>query len=226
MPENLGIINRIGEEITSTLQLDEVIRRLYEELSKMMDATGFIIYLLDKKENCLRVKHVFGKHKGIVSETIPMNSEESFCVYSIKYKAEIFMNDVKRDHSQYLENYYWKEVPDDDIIHSFINIPLVIRGEAFGVVSVQSFKRQAYNKEHLDLLKSMAAYMSIAFSNAESFSQLNAAREAIEEQKRIIEEKNEDILGSIRYAVRIQTSLLPTDKYIERSISRLKKELE
>ena len=35
----------------------------------------------------------------------------------------------------------------------------------------------------------------------------------------IIEEKNKDILDSIRYAKRIQTSLMPTEKYIERILS-------
>jgi len=38
-------------------------------------------------------------------------------------------------------------------------------------------------------------------------------------QKIIIEEKQKDILGSIRYAKRIQTSLLPTEKYIDRILN-------
>ncbi len=42
----------------------------------------------------------------------------------------------------------------------------------------------------------------------------------IEEQKLIVEIKNKDITDSIKYAKRIQTSLLPTEKYIERILSR------
>lgn len=41
-------------------------------------------------------------------------------------------------------------------------------------------------------------------------------------QKLIIEEKQREIIDSIRYAKRIQRSLLPTEKYIERSLNRLK----
>ncbi|MBA2610932.1 MAG: tetratricopeptide repeat protein [Bacteroidetes bacterium] len=44
-----------------------------------------------------------------------------------------------------------------------------------------------------------------------------------QEQKDIIEEKNKDILASIHYAKRIQQSLLPTQKYIERNLSQLNK---
>ncbi|CAN5571579.1 hypothetical protein BH10BAC1_BH10BAC1_13310 [soil metagenome] len=40
-------------------------------------------------------------------------------------------------------------------------------------------------------------------------------------QKLIIEEKQHEILASIHYAKRIQKSLLPTEKYIENSITRL-----
>lgn len=40
-------------------------------------------------------------------------------------------------------------------------------------------------------------------------------------QKLIIEEKNKEILDSIHYAKRIQNSLLPTEKYIDKTIKRL-----
>jgi len=43
----------------------------------------------------------------------------------------------------------------------------------------------------------------------------------VEEQKRVIEEKQKDIIDSITYARRIQLSLLPTEKYIDKSISKL-----
>jgi len=39
----------------------------------------------------------------------------------------------------------------------------------------------------------------------------------------IIEEKNKDILDSIRYAKRIQNSLLPTEVYIENALNRVMK---
>jgi tetratricopeptide (TPR) repeat protein len=42
-------------------------------------------------------------------------------------------------------------------------------------------------------------------------------------QKHIIEEKQKDILDSIRYAKRIQTSLMPSDKYISKTINRIRK---
>ena len=45
----------------------------------------------------------------------------------------------------------------------------------------------------------------------------------INEQKNLIEEKNKDITSSIRYAKRIQDALLPTEKYIHKTLKRLLK---
>lgn len=45
----------------------------------------------------------------------------------------------------------------------------------------------------------------------------------ITEQKKLVEEKNKEIIDSIRYAQRIQQSLMPTEKYIEKRLDNLKK---
>ncbi|MEW6467301.1 MAG: hypothetical protein AB1458_00165 [Bacteroidota bacterium] len=48
----------------------------------------------------------------------------------------------------------------------------------------------------------------------------------ISEQREQLADKNKDITDSIRYAKRIQDSLMPSDKYIEKAIGRLTKEKE
>ena len=45
----------------------------------------------------------------------------------------------------------------------------------------------------------------------------------IEKQKELVEEKQKEILDSIRYAKRIQDALLTSQTYIERNIKRLRK---
>lgn len=47
---------------------------------------------------------------------------------------------------------------------------------------------------------------------------INGARKKLQEQNNIIEAKQKEIVDSIHYAKRIQTSLLPTEKYIEKNI--------
>jgi len=47
--------------------------------------------------------------------------------------------------------------------------------------------------------------------------------QTIEFQRQLVNKKQEELLGSIHYAKRIQLSLLPTEMYIQKNISRLKK---
>lgn len=46
----------------------------------------------------------------------------------------------------------------------------------------------------------------------------------VEQQKEIVEEKQKEILDSILYARRIQKAMLPHEKYIDKSLKRIKKE--
>ena len=46
-------------------------------------------------------------------------------------------------------------------------------------------------------------------------------KQLIEQQKHLVEEKQKEILDSIHYARRIQTALLPTEKYIDKTLKRL-----
>ena len=54
-----------------------------------------------------------------------------------------------------------------------------------------------------------------------AFKQKQKANTIISHQKELVEEKQKEILDSIHYAKRIQRSLLPTEKYIEKTLQRL-----
>lgn len=51
--------------------------------------------------------------------------------------------------------------------------------------------------------------------------QVEKQKQEVEQQKQIVEEKQKEIIDSITYARRIQQSLLPTEKYIDRTLKRL-----
>ena len=57
----------------------------------------------------------------------------------------------------------------------------------------------------------------VLFERSTAF--LDFQKQIIAQKNKELEEKNKDILDSIRYAKRIQISLLPTEKYIERILN-------
>lgn len=63
----------------------------------------------------------------------------------------------------------------------------------------------------------------VAMVSFRAFKNKQKANEIIFAQKQLVEEKQKEILDSIRYAKRIQQSLLPTEKYIQKNLTRLQK---
>jgi ligand-binding sensor domain-containing protein len=61
------------------------------------------------------------------------------------------------------------------------------------------------------------SYLKIRASNKE----IKKQKHLVEIQKHLLEEKNKDITDSLNYAKRIQGSLLPHEKYIDRQLKRL-----
>ncbi len=69
----------------------------------------------------------------------------------------------------------------------------------------------------------VAVAMTVAVFALFIFRALRIARkqkQVIEQQKHLVEEKQKEILDSIHYARRIQTALLPTEKYIDKCMKR------
>ena len=52
-----------------------------------------------------------------------------------------------------------------------------------------------------------------------SYREKQRTNKIITEQKKLVEEKQKEVMDSIKYAQRIQRSLMPTDKYIERVLT-------
>ncbi len=70
----------------------------------------------------------------------------------------------------------------------------------------------------------LAIVLFRAFMNKQKANKLLESSNAeIQHQKDIIEEKNKSITDSIYYAKRIQTTLLPSEKYISKSMEKLNK---
>jgi serine phosphatase RsbU (regulator of sigma subunit) len=95
---------------------------------------------------------------------------------------------------------------------------MTIGERVVGVITVQSFEKNAYVPLHIDILKTLGTYTAIALENANLVENLeDKVKERTTEvvkQKEIIEETNKHITDSIKYAKRIQEAFLPSESSI------------
>ena len=63
-----------------------------------------------------------------------------------------------------------------------IYLPLIAQERVLGVLSIQSFKKNAYTEQHLSLLENLAAYTTIALDNANAYLVINEREHEVRER--------------------------------------------
>jgi len=205
--QNIKLLSEIGQEITSKLSISQIVSSVYSNINHLMDVAEFGIGLYDATQQTITYKdyiHLDETMPEVVFSTAQENRIATICVLQQK---EILINDMQREYHLFIESLENYEA--SQLLNSAICIPLLIEGKTLGLVSVQSLKKNAYIDYHLNLLRNLAVYITIALQNTDSFLQITT-------QKRKIEKQNEDIKASIRYAQRIQDSILPSAKSFEK----------
>jgi len=63
---------------------------------------------------------------------------------------------------------------------SYIYLPLMKKNSVLGIITVQSFQKNAYTENHLNILKNIAVYTAIAFANSNSYQTIEKQRMQID----------------------------------------------
>ncbi|MCB0400542.1 MAG: tetratricopeptide repeat protein [Flavobacteriales bacterium] len=208
--ENSELLSKMGQELISTLNFEDVTERLYKNVNQLMDANIFGVRLYNEAKREIEYKYDYEdgyRHEGIV---VSMNDEDNYSVWCIKNNQEIFINDNKNEYIRYVNKVV---VVAGEFPQSLIFYPLRKGNKVIGLITVQSLEKNAYTKYHLTILKTLAHYTVIALENARHYEimeeEVAKRTQEILHQKEIIEEKNKHIMDSIHYAKRIQDATLP-----------------
>ncbi len=213
--DNIQVLSEIGQQITAMLNFEDIFSKLHENINRLMDAETFGIRIYHPENNSIEIKYEFDKGERQEPVFFSMDDENNLSVWCIKNKKEIFLNDNSNEYKKYVNEIV---VIDGEMTHSLMFCPMILKDKVIGVLTVQSYQKNKYTKQHLDILRTLANYTAIAFDNARLYDNMEGEvkqRTAeIEKQKVSLEDKNLKITDSINYAQRIQQSILPTRKII------------
>jgi len=107
---------------------------------------------------------------------------------------------------------------ESDIFPDYrIVTPIAKKGRTVGYLYIENaHSRDTFSYNQREILQMLASQAAISIENAnlylrleERTKELQTEKEKVEQIKHIVEEKNKDITDSIRYAQRIQQSILP-----------------
>ncbi|RPI73035.1 MAG: hypothetical protein EHM47_06915, partial [Ignavibacteriales bacterium] len=168
--KNVELLSEIGRDITANLTIKEIIDTVYENVNSMMDASVFGIGLYNEVYN--RIDFPASKEKG---ETLKpfYNSldDERPSVWCFKNQKDILINDYAVEYKKYVKEF--KNAVEGENPESILYLPLTYKNKKIGVITAQSFKKNSYTEYHLNILRNLATYTTIAIDNADAYRQLN-----------------------------------------------------
>ncbi|WP_375559708.1 SpoIIE family protein phosphatase [Bernardetia sp. OM2101] len=198
--QNIQTLADIGQQITATLDLTELIGMLYESVNSLMPAEGFGIGVFNPYRQQIDFRGFVENGQILPFNSDSLEDKQKLAVQSFIHQKEISTNNFEKD----FPAYHTKELEVGELPQSLIYLPLVVQEKAIGVLTVQSFAKDSYQNNHFTILRSLASYAAIAVSNAQSYATIN--------------EKNQHITDSIRYARTIQAAVLPSKELIKKNI--------
>lgn len=185
--ETVGLLSEIGREITASLDLDTILFKLYERVNQLVDAGVFGVGIYRPEKHLIEYTLAVENGKRYTPYTRATEDKNQFAVWCLDNRKPILINDVTTEYKKYIPVYqHGKGVLEDGTPAqppvSLIYLPLVAQDRILGVLTVQSFHRNAYTEQHLSLLQNLAAYTSIALDNAAAYQRINQREREISER--------------------------------------------
>ena len=194
--QDIELLGDIGRKIGSSLSVETIISTVYDNVNALMDASIFGIGIYHDRTKTIDFPSTYenGKALPAYSNSIyDQNRLAGLCYISGK---EIVIGDLHTEYSNYLQEL--THPIEGEQPSSLIFIPLKVKEKMFGVLTVQSFKKNAYSEYQLNMLRNIAIYAAIALENAESFKQLNTTLTTLQDtQKQLIHSEKMASLGEL-----------------------------
>ncbi len=206
--QNVRVLSDIGQQVTATLDFDQMVAVLYQHVNSLMNAPGFGIGVLNEKSSLIEFRGYSVEGNPLKYDFNAARDKTLLSAWAIRNQKEVKIGDLQSEYAKYVAG----EVVavGTTIPKSLIYLPLAIKNRPVGVLTVQSLEKNTYSDRHLTLLKGLASYVSIALDNIQNYSELGQA-------KNTIQESSVRIMDSLRYAQTIQQAILPTDDMLKNS---------
>lgn len=179
--KNVEMLSEIGKKITSSLDLDDIFHKLYEHVNELADASIFGVGIYHPEKNKIEYRLAMEKGKAYPVYFRDTTDKNQFPVWCIENQKSVFINDVQLEYKKYIDYYEepeteFKDGSKTEEPESMIYLPLISKKRVLGVITIQSFEKNAYTDYHLNLLQNLASYTAIALDNADAYTALKATQ--------------------------------------------------
>src|ERR1700722_718204 len=166
----LVLLNEIARELTSILNLDELLKRIAELLRGLIDYHMLKPRRLDGagEKLQLRFSQRFQEHIQLKND---IALGKGVVGYAAKHRQAVLVPDVCKD-SRYIQG--------NPETHSELAVPLVYKDKVIGVLDLEHTRRGFFTDDHKRTVTTLAAQVAIAIENARLYEQIASQEKRLE----------------------------------------------
>ena len=161
--DELHILNEIGRALSSTLELDLLLERIYAEMRRLVEVSSFVIASHDTKTDQIRFEIEVAEGERLPRRSRPAGNH--LMEYVLRTRQPLLIRERFAEETQRLGIEPLRQVG------SMCAVPLVLYDRAVGVMMVHSPKEGVFDEGHQELLRVLANEASIAIENARLFTE-------------------------------------------------------
>jgi signal transduction histidine kinase len=180
--QRIASLTNIGKTISLRYTTDQLLSAIYNECKRSVDCTLFTIALLDESTNELSFELDVREDIRLPVERIPVGRGLNSWVVS--HHEPLLIGSTADE-----KRLGVTAVADTKPTQSWLGVPMIARDRVIGVISVESFKKNAFTNDDMLLLTAIANQAAVAIENAHLYKDLEGLTYALEQ--RVMERTNE-----------------------------------
>lgn len=166
----LALLTEISRELTSILNVDQLLQRVGDLLLKIIDYQMFSILLLDDaKQKLVHRFSVRFKENVHLKHDIPLG--QGLVGAAALEKRAILVPDVNKDQ---------RYIKVNAETRSELCVPLIYKDNVMGVLDLEHTRRGYFHEDHVRAVSTLAAQIAIAIENATLYERLACEEQRLE----------------------------------------------
>lgn len=167
--EVLTTLSEIGEEVNSSLDLDEVLARTAALIKRHVDYEIFGVLMMEGDGSYLKHRFAIGYPRDLAENLrIPLGQGISGTAAATGHPVRV--SDTTKD-SRYINAI--------DSVRSELAVPLMLQGKCIGVLDIQSRHLDYFTRDQQSILTLLASRLAVAIENARLFQRVSAQAETL-----------------------------------------------
>jgi sigma-B regulation protein RsbU (phosphoserine phosphatase) len=157
--ELLSTLFELGREVTSVLDLEELLAKIPQLIARLTRFNAFSVYLLDEARQDLRIAYATGYPDDAVLKQ-RLRVGQGVVGAAVEERRPILVNDIRRE-PRYLG-------PLRNML-SQLAVPMRRKGKVIGALNLLAETTDAFTSQDEALLRQFAAHVAVAIENAHLF---------------------------------------------------------